>query len=127
MAKAASVSESPNTQYRFTAVVDDEMYHNVRYWANKRGISVNDLLRDRCKRQPEHLPQGISYIARANKDYDLPTLEVQRLNQLIDGFNALSSNINSLEKIVTSGFDSLVSLTRGDNYLLEDDDGDIDD
>lgn len=116
MAKAASVSESPNTQYRFTAVVDDEMYHNVRYWANKRGISVNDLLRDALA----------LYIARANKDYDLPTLEVQRLNQLIDGFNALSSNINSLEKIVTSGFDSLVSLTRGDNYLLEDDDGDID-
>ena len=117
MAKAAAVSESPNKQYRFTAVVDDETYHNVRYWANKNDISVNDLLRDAIA----------LYIARANKDYDLPTLEIQRLNQMIDGFNALSSNINSLEKIVVSGFDSLISLTRGDNYLLEDDDGDIDD
>ena len=98
--------------FRFTASVDDEMYQNVQYWAKKRNISVNELLRD-----------AISlYIAHANKDYDLPTLEIQRLNQLVDTITVLSSNVSSLEKVTTSGFESLISLTRGDNYLLEPDD-----
>lgn len=101
---------------RFTASVDDEMYENVNYWAEKRGITINELLRDAIE----------LYIAHANKDYDLPTLEIQRLNQLIDSIAVLSTNIGSLEKVTVSGFNTLVELTRGDNYLLDNDDGDID-
>ena len=106
---------SIDKNYRFTATVDDKTYEHVKYWAEKKQISVNELLREAIN----------AYIANANKDYDLPALEIQRLNQLIDGLQVLSSNISSLEKVTVSGFDSLISLTRGDNYLLDNDDGDI--
>lgn len=65
------------------------------------------------------------YIGIKNGDYQLPTLEIQRLNQLIETVNVLSRNMQSLESITVNGFDSLLSLTKGDNYLLEDDDSDI--
>ena len=61
-----------------------------------------------------------------NEDYDLPTLETRRLNQIVDALTTLSHNVQSLESVTTSGFDSLLGLTRGDNYLLEtDEDGEI--
>lgn len=52
-------------------------------------------------------------------DFDIPTAEQMRLNQIIDGLAALSSNVESLESVMHSGFDSLIGLTRGDNYLLD--------
>jgi len=60
-----------------------------------------------------------NYIAFLNGNYKLPNLEQQRLNQLIDGFYSLSSAFGSLEGIVTSGFESLMHVTRGSNYLLD--------
>lgn len=101
--------------HRVTATLSDEEYVRAKYWADKKGITINDYIRE-------------SMIFR-NKwemgDVDLPTLEIQRLNQLIDGMTILSSNVHSLEQVITSGFDSLLGLTRGDNYLLEQVDGDI--
>jgi len=68
----------------------------------------------------------IDYIAHLNGDYDLPTLEIQRLNQLIDTITTLSSNVGSLQDITVNGFGSLLELTRGSNYLVNyDDDGEI--
>jgi hypothetical protein len=64
-------------------------------------------------------------IAHENRDYDLPTAEIARLNQLVDVVTNLSSNIKSLEDVTVSGFDSLLGLTRGDNYLLEQEDGEL--
>ena len=55
----------------------------------------------------------------------LKTLEQARLNQLIDAMAVLSSNVKSLESVVTSGFDSLLVLTKGDNYLLSHQDGEL--
>jgi len=109
-------SDGAKDRYRFTASVDETTYTQVQYWAKKLGISINDFLRESI----EH------YIAYQNKDYDLPALEIQRLNQLVDTISILSSNVSSLEKVTVSGFDSLISLTRGDNYLLEQDDGELD-
>ena len=47
------------------------------------------------------------------------------MNQLVDVVTNLSSNIKSLEDVTVSGFDSLLGLTRGDNYLLEHEDGEL--
>ena len=90
------------------SVEDDE---KLEYWARKEGYSVNAFI-------PVLLEQ---YIGIANGNYQLPTLEVQRLNQLVDSMASMSRNMQSLESIVISGFDSLLGLTRGDNYLLESD------
>lgn len=105
-----------NTTHRVTATVTDEVYQVMSYWSKKNGYnSVNEFTRD-----------AIDYFIRyQNKDYDLPTLEIARLNQLIDVITVLSKNVQSLEHITVSGFDSLLGLTRGDNYLLENESGDI--
>ena len=65
------------------------------------------------------------YRRRENLDYDLPTLEIARLNELVDQVAALAKNSANLERVVTTGFDSLIGLTRGDNYLLDDEDGEL--
>lgn len=95
---------------RVTATVNDEDYERMKYWAEKRNISVNDYLRYAV----------IETIKRENKDYDIPTMEIARLNQLVDAMNVLSFNVGNLEHIVTDGFDSLFRLTRGENYLVDD-------
>jgi len=117
MAKETEKKEDSKYPYRFTASVDSITYDQVDYWAKKKQVSRNEILRDAIE----------FYISHQNKDYDLPSLEIQRLNQLIDNIAVLSSNIDSLEKVIVSGFDSLISLTRGDNYLLDDDDGELSD
>ena len=97
---------------RMTVRLDSAEYETVRFWASKIGISENDFVREAISLKIRH----------ANGDYDLPTAEIQRLNQLIDLIGSLSSNISNLEDVTVSGFQSLISLTRGDYYLLDNDD-----
>ncbi|UJW28794.1 hypothetical protein L3Q67_26400 [Saccharothrix sp. AJ9571] len=86
------------------------------YWAQKRGFSsVNEYVSEAVAEQ----------IRRENLDYDLPTLEIARLNELIGQVADLSRNNANLERVVTQGFDSLIGLTRGDNYLLDDGDKEL--
>lgn len=101
--------------HRVTATLDDDTFERLKYWASKHDMSINEYLNESIELA----------IRRENKDYDLPELEIQRLNQLIDVITVLSSNVKSLEDITVSGFDSLLELTRGDNYLLEAEDGEI--
>lgn len=100
---------------RVTVTLTPDMYQQLSYWAQKKGISINQYLFDAIQKS----------IAWENQDYPLPTLEQARLNQLIDAMAAMSSNVKSLESVVVSGFDSLLGLTRGDNYLLEHEDGEL--
>lgn len=94
---------------RVRACVDEETYQKMLYWSKKRDCSVNEYLTLAI----EHM------IAWENQDYDLPTLEQQRLNQLINVIQALASDVRCLEHITSEGFKSLIGLTRGDNYLLD--------
>lgn len=87
----------------------------LSYWATKRELSENEYMMLAIEEK----------IARENGDYELPTLEQYRLNQLLDEVKALSTNSANLERVVTSGFDSLLGLTRGDSYLLDDESGEL--
>ncbi|MFB7594657.1 hypothetical protein [Streptomyces sp. NPDC056160] len=94
--------------------LDDKQ--RAEYWADKRGFSsVNEYVAEAV----------VEKIRRENLDYDLPTLEIARLNELVDQVAALAKNSANLERVVTTGFDSLIGLTRGDNYLLDDEDGEL--
>ena len=96
---------------RFTLRLSSDEKQAIEYWSKKRGMSLN-----------EYIAFSIEHMIRyENKDYDLPVAEIQRLNQLIDVVNGLVSTTLNLEKITTSGFNSLLQLTRGDNAYLEDD------
>lgn len=105
----------PANAQRVTVTLDKDMFQRLQYWADKKGLSINQYLYEAIE----------SKIAYENKDYPLPTLEQARLNQLIDAMAVLSSNVKSLESVVTSGFDSLLVLTKGDNYLLSHQDGEL--
>ena len=96
---------------RVTVTLSDDEYMQLVHRAKKHDVSINEYLHD-CI---EHM---INWEAA---DYDLPTAEIRRLNQLVDGISVLSRNVKGLEDVITSGFDSLLGLTRGDNYLLEQD------
>lgn len=96
---------------KLTVRLPEDLKENVSYWATRYGISMNDYIIDAIERT----------IRYENKDYDIPSAEIARLNQLIDVITSLSSNVKSLENVTISGFDSLLGLTRGDNYLLEED------
>ncbi|MEW1548459.1 hypothetical protein [Streptomyces tsukubensis] len=88
----------------------------AEYWAAKRGFSSLN----------EYVAEAVAEkIRRENLDYDLPTLEIARLNELVDQVAALATNSANLERVVTTGFDSLIGLTRGDNYLLDDEGGEL--
>lgn len=87
----------------------------AKYWADKANISVNEYMAEAVEEK----------IRRENGDYALPTLEIGRLNQLIDHMASLSINVGNLELVTTQGFDSLMGLTRGDNYLLDEEDGEL--
>ncbi|MFJ5725484.1 hypothetical protein [Streptomyces sp. NPDC093149] len=96
--------------------LDPDDKQRAKYWADKRGFpSVNEYVAEAV----------IEKIQRENLDYDLPTLEIARLNELIDQVKALSTTNANLERVVTQGFNSLIGLTRGDNYLLDDEDGEL--
>ena len=96
-------------EHRMTLRIDKDTHERLKYWATKKGMTINSYA-------ALAIENAIKY---ENKDYDLPTAEQQRLNQLIDLITSLSSNVSSLEDIVISGFESLISLTRGDSYLME--------
>lgn len=102
-------------RHRITVRISEDDYERLKYWAAKKQLTVNEYVQD-------SIDQAIK---RENGDYDLPAAETARLNQLIDVVTELSSNVRSLEDVTTSGFDSLLGLTRGDNYLLEHENGEL--
>ena len=96
--------------------LDESTKERGVYWAEKGGYSsLNEYMAEAL----------VEKIERENKDYDLPTLEIARLNQLVDEVTALSKNSANLERVVTQGLGTLIGLTRGDNYLTDDEDGEL--
>lgn len=102
------MAQAPNTK-RVTATIPTELYEQLVYWADKKGISINQYLCDSL----DHA------IAWENQDYPLPTIEMARLAQLVDVVAGLKADIGNIHRVVDSGFNSLLTLTKGDNYLLE--------
>lgn len=97
---------------RITATVPSEVYDKIQYIADKKGVSVSEILR-------EAIDLEIRYV---NEDYyPLARIESERINQLVDHQSILSSDIRNLESLVIEGFSSLLNLTKGDNYLYEED------
>lgn len=105
--------ETKHLRYRLSLSQSD--YERMKYWAGKHEMS-----------EQEYVQEALLHMIRwENKDYDLPVAEIRRLNQLIDIVMVLSQNVKNLENVTISGFESLLGLTRGDNYLLEEEDGEL--
>jgi hypothetical protein len=115
VAPVFKAADDAETRVRIAVRLRKDTDQRARYWADKANISVNEYISEAVEEK----------IRRENGDYDLPTLEQGRLNQLIDQMASLSTNVANLESVTTSGFDALMGLTRGDNYLLDPEDGEI--
>lgn len=107
---------SDDERKRVYARLSSDDYQRMKYWAHERGQSDSEFIE--CAVQ--------EYIAHINGNYDMPTLEQQRLNQLTDAIVELISSHHALSAVVSNGFRSLISMARGDNYLLDMDVGDFD-
>lgn len=104
------------TDKRITATLDIDTYDKIVYIAEKKGISISDILR-------EAIDLKIRY---ENEDYyPLAKLEAERINQLVDHISILSSNIKNLENLTIEGFSSLINITKGDNYLYDEEEDNI--
>jgi predicted DNA-binding protein len=112
----SNVTHSPQQRLAVKIRLHPDTYERVGYWSDKAGLSANEYMSLAVEEK----------IARANGDYDLPALEIQRLNQMVDELKALSANVTNIETVVVTGFDSLLGLTRGDSYLQDEDDGELD-
>jgi hypothetical protein len=108
-------AEEADARVRVAVRLRKDTDQRARYWADKANISVNEYISEALEEK----------IRRENGDYELPTLEQARLNQLIDEVASLSTNVANLETVTVSGFDALMGLTRGDNYLLDPEEGEI--
>lgn len=98
---------------RLNVRMTEEEYAKLAYWSDLKGVSMSEYMVDALALKIKH----------ENADYDLPTAEQQRLNQLIENMDVLSRNVAALETITVNGFDSLLGLVKGDNYLLDSEDG----
>lgn len=94
---------------RMNLRLTDYEYERFNYWASEEGCSCSEFV----------VKLLDMWIDLKNGNYNLETLEVKRLNQLIEAMNVLADSQKSLENVVITGFDSLLSLTKGDDYLLD--------
>ncbi len=111
---ASKGAAKPSTE-RIAFRLPDEVAERLRYWADKRGVSMNEYVVEAIVRS----------IAWENQDYPLPTLEQARLNQLIDEMRSLTTGVRNVEHVIVSGFDSLLGLAKGDSSYLLDEDGEL--
>lgn len=85
----------------------------LTYWSDRYGMDRSEFLITAMRH----------YVKHRNQDYDLPTAEIQRLNQMVDAVNNLAANQEALQTTIVNGFDALMGLARGDNYLNDEEDG----
>lgn len=114
--KKPATTPAPRAKVRTTLRIPADTAARTEYWSSKLGITDTDFMTEAVEEK----------IARMNGDYDLPTLELARLAQLLDQIKSLTVTNQQLEIVITRGFDSLLGLARGDNNYLQDDDGEID-
>lgn len=112
--KQLSASRDKKTN-RVSMRMYDEDYNMLTYWSDAFGMDKTEFL----------IQAMYHYVKWRNQDYDLPSAEMQRLNQMIDAVNSLVSSNERLESSVINGFDAMLGIIRGDNYLVEKDDGEL--
>lgn len=99
-----------DTDRRVTATLDKKTFDKLAYACENKGISLSEALREAID----------LFIRYENEDYyPLARLEAERINQIVDYLALLSSNVKNLENVTIEGFSSLINITKGDNYLFD--------
>ena len=98
--------------HRVTAVVNDSDYDRIKRAAEAKDMSVNDYVRysvDLAMRFDSRMIPASSLIDA-------------RVNQIIEVVTALQQDVNNSIHSQASFQDTMLSLMRGKNYLLDDSD-----
>lgn len=94
---------------QMTLRMHPDLHTQIQYWANRRGVSMADYVTDAVT----------TAIGRENGDYDLPTLEMQRLARIEAVVVSLSHDVNNLNDSTRTSLDTLINLTRSSNYFTD--------
>lgn len=95
--------------------IHPDLHQRLHYWAEKNDLSVNEYIISAIETAIDH----------ENKNYDLPTAEIQRINQIADTVAGLDHRMETGFKTIFQMMDIFINLTRGDNYLAGEDDGEL--
>lgn len=107
--------QNPATVVGVKVRLHTDTIERAKYWSVRHGESHNEYIAIAVQQR----------IERENGDYDLPLLEQQRLNQMLDQMKGLTSTVDNLQLIVNAGFSSVLGLARGDSYLTDAEDGEL--
>lgn len=107
------IKDSKSERHSMRMYPDD--FQKLVYWADQFDMDRTEFL----------IASMHHYIKWRNQDYDLPTAEIQRLNQMVDGLQSLVVSQGSLEASVISGFNTMLGIIRGDNYLVDEENGEL--
>ena len=109
----AAMRDSKSERHSMRMYPDE--FNRLVYWSERHGMDRTEFL----------VAAMDHYIKWLNQDYDLPTAEIQRLNQMIDAVQNMAINQANLQSTVTNGFDAMLGIIRGDNYLVEKEEGEL--
>lgn len=99
---------------RVTVTLTDEEYQTLSHWSKIKQESMNEYIHDGISRQLDY----------DNHDFHTEDIMTAKMNQMVDAINALSDRISTVQHVVSLGFKSLMSVTRGDEYLFTDETSD---
>lgn len=101
---------SVNDEKRVSVRMSEETYDKIKHFAAREDVSVNQFMIDSCQH----------YINWILTDYDLPSAEIQRLNQIISVLNDLVQSSQSQNKSLRYFMDTFYSVTGSQSLLQQD-------
>lgn len=96
--------------YKTSLRLTKEQADKLKHFSEREGISKNEFIIEAIE----------YYINFLNHDFNIPDATVERLNQIHELFEIMSSNMENLERTMISGFSTITGLARGGSYLDED-------
>ena len=98
--------------YRISPVVSEELYNQICYWAGKRNMSKTEFVKNSVQLA----------IDIQNDNFTDPTFTLNRISELTEHISVMEDKLDILATTITKGFDALLRVTRGENYLDKDED-----
>lgn len=95
------VRKDPEKDATVHIVVDKSMVDQMNYWQRKKGFKTQKAFITACIKQ---------YIAFANGDYELPSAEIQRMNQMITQLTINTKELRLLRSAINNGFTTILRL-----------------
>lgn len=86
-----------------------DVIDKIAYWADNRDMTFSEMVDASTS----------LYIKFINEDYDLPTLEQRRLNELIESQYRIADELKQLQQTVMNTSAVLLRTTNGSNYLSD--------